>query len=185
VRTYQSIRDTIHQSSVARMSSSMAAVIESVRWRTSQKGNRYLAAVFTDATGQFQANCFDEATAKTLQSYCETGVCVLLGVEIEKPDADEEPRIGIQSATSVVQALSAGVKSVTLNITNADQLLGIKTVLSHDSMPGNCKIYLRLDANESNDHVVLALAQSIMWSDSLAVALSNIVPIDAGDMISI
>jgi DNA polymerase-3 subunit alpha len=79
-----------------RVPSTMAGLVEEVRWRTSAKGRRYLLATCSDATGQFMASCFDEAAAKDLEEAARIGGCGLLSVELDKRAGEETPRVTIR-----------------------------------------------------------------------------------------
>ncbi len=57
---------------------SMAALIEDARWRTSARGNRYLMVACSDASGQFQASCFDDEVSVRIEEAAKAGGCGLL-----------------------------------------------------------------------------------------------------------
>ena len=92
-----------------RVPSTMAGLVEDVRWRTSAKGRRYLLATCSDATGQFVASCFDDAAAKDLEEAARVGGCGLLSVELDKRPGEEAPRVTIRSIRPF-ESLSASTR---------------------------------------------------------------------------
>ncbi len=80
----------------SRTTAVLAALVESVRWRTSAKGNRYLVVTLSDASGAFEATCFDDATQADLESAASAGGCGLLNVELDRRPGDETPRVTIR-----------------------------------------------------------------------------------------
>ena len=74
----------------------MAALVESVRWRTSAKGNRYLMATMSDPSGSFEVTCFDEGAQKDIEKAAQFGGCALLNVELDRRPGEETPRVTIR-----------------------------------------------------------------------------------------
>ncbi|MFL6857763.1 MAG: DNA polymerase III subunit alpha, partial [Allosphingosinicella sp.] len=75
----------------------MAGLVEEARWRTSARGRRYLMATMSDASGQFVATVFDDAVAADVEKAAESGVCALLGVELDRRPGEEAPRVTMRS----------------------------------------------------------------------------------------
>ncbi len=78
----------------------MAGLIEGIRWRTSQRGNRFAMLTLSDRSGQFSANCFDDKACVQIEELAKQGACALLNVELDQPNADEAPRVVVRSVTS-------------------------------------------------------------------------------------
>jgi DNA polymerase-3 subunit alpha len=85
----------------------MAGLVEFARWRTSQRGNRFLTVGLSDRSGQFQASCFDEHAAKLLEALAEQGACAVLGVELDLPEGEETPRVAVRSAQPLAEVAAA------------------------------------------------------------------------------
>jgi DNA polymerase-3 subunit alpha len=83
-----------------RMRATMAALVEEARWRTSQKGRRFLMARLSDPSGQFDATVFEDDAAQQVEKAAKAGDCVLLGVELDRKPGEEAPRVTIRSITS-------------------------------------------------------------------------------------
>jgi DNA polymerase-3 subunit alpha len=83
---------------VPRKTMRMAALVEEARWRTSARGNRYLLATCSDASGQFMASSFDDAASEAMEAAARSGACLLLDVEADKRPGEETPRITVRGA---------------------------------------------------------------------------------------
>jgi DNA polymerase-3 subunit alpha len=79
-----------------RSGATMAALVEDVRWRVSQKGRRYLMATLSDPSGQFQASIFDDEASAAVEAAAKAGTCGLLAVELDKRPGDDLPRVAIK-----------------------------------------------------------------------------------------
>jgi DNA polymerase-3 subunit alpha len=79
-----------------RAGATMAALVEDVRWRVSQKGRRYLMATLSDPSGQFQASIFDDEASAAIEAAAKAGTCGLLTVELDKRPGDDLPRVAIK-----------------------------------------------------------------------------------------
>lgn len=74
----------------------MAGLVEEARWRTSQKGRRFLMARLSDPAGQFDATVFDDEAAAAVESAAKSGQCGLLTVELDRKPGEEQPRVSIK-----------------------------------------------------------------------------------------
>ncbi|GAA4016672.1 DNA polymerase III subunit alpha [Sphingomonas swuensis] len=74
----------------------MAGLVEEARWRTSQKGRRFLMARFSDGGGQFDATVFDDEAAEAVEAAAKIGGCGLLSVELDRRPGEEQPRVTIK-----------------------------------------------------------------------------------------
>jgi DNA polymerase-3 subunit alpha len=79
-----------------RVGSTMAALIEETRWRTSAKGRRYMMATLSDPSGQFVVTAFDDDATAALEAAAKVGQCGLLTVELDRRAGDETPRVTIK-----------------------------------------------------------------------------------------
>jgi DNA polymerase-3 subunit alpha len=95
VRTFAELAD-IHIPEGERASATMAALVESVRWRTSARGRRYMVASLSDRSGQFEATAFDDEPSAALESAAKVGGCGLLTVELDRRAGDDAPRVAIK-----------------------------------------------------------------------------------------
>ena len=81
---------------LARPTVRMAALVEEARWRTSARGNRYMMATCSDATGQYIASAFDDEACAVLEEAARAGTCLLLTVELDRRPGEETPRITVR-----------------------------------------------------------------------------------------
>jgi DNA polymerase-3 subunit alpha len=85
----------------------MAAMVEAVQKRKTKRGKDFVMADFSDASGLFSASCFEESLVEPFVQWAREGTCVLLNVELDRPNADDQPRItvrGAQPLSSVTRA---------------------------------------------------------------------------------
>jgi len=80
-----------------RMGATMAALIEDTRFRTSQRGRRYMMATLSDPSGQFEASIFDDNAMEQVAAAAKAGACALLSVETDRRPGEETPRVAIRS----------------------------------------------------------------------------------------
>src|SRR5688500_11040369 len=74
----------------------MAGMVESIRWRTSAKGRRYMMATISDPSGQYEATVFDDEPGAELEAAAKSGGCGLMTVELDRRPGDETPRVTIK-----------------------------------------------------------------------------------------
>jgi DNA polymerase-3 subunit alpha len=79
-----------------RLGTSMAALVEETRWRTSAKGRRYMMVTLSDGSGQFVATAFDDDATSALEAAAKASQCGLLAVELDRRPGDETPRVTIK-----------------------------------------------------------------------------------------
>ncbi|WP_426267373.1 DNA polymerase III subunit alpha [Sphingomonas sp. LHG3443-2] len=79
-----------------RGAATMAGLVEEARWRTSQKGRRFMMARFSDSGGQFDATVFDDEAAAAVEAAAKAGQCGLLTVELDRRPGEEQPRVTIK-----------------------------------------------------------------------------------------
>jgi DNA polymerase III subunit alpha len=101
-----------------RRASTMAALIEGVRWRESRKGKRFMIADFSDTSGQFSVRCFDEAVVLQLTEWAKEAQCLLLGVEMDMRAGDEVPSFTVKSAKLLSSLLSVTRLKMQLDVTS-------------------------------------------------------------------
>ena len=110
----------------------MAGMVEGLRWRTSQRGNRFAMAQMSDRSGQFTASCFDEGAAKALESLSENGGCALLGVELDLLEGEETPRVTIRSAQPLAAIAATAALRITCNVTLPEALPPLAHLLKRE-----------------------------------------------------
>jgi DNA polymerase-3 subunit alpha len=105
VRSHASIISTAADDGGAgRQGAVMAALVENVNRRKTKRGRDFVAADFSDPSGQFSASCFEEGLVESFLRWAADGTCVLLNVELDRPSPDEPPRITVRSARPLAEA---------------------------------------------------------------------------------
>jgi DNA polymerase III subunit alpha len=95
VRTFAELAD-LRIAEGERAGATMAALAESVRWRVSARGRRYMVAGLSDRSGQFEATVFDDEPAAALEAAAKNGGCGLITVELDRRSGDDVPRVTIK-----------------------------------------------------------------------------------------
>jgi DNA polymerase-3 subunit alpha len=121
----------------------MAAMVEDVRWRDTRRGGRYVAATFSDSSGQFQASCFDEDACKLIEAIGRDGECALLQVELDRQPGEDTPRVTVRGVQPFRQIASASRMELVLNVTEAGAVPEMASILS-GSRGGRSEAFLRL-----------------------------------------
>ena len=88
----------------ARQGAVLAALVEGVQRRKTRRGKDFVMADFSDQGGQFSASCFEEALVERFQQWAADGICVLLNVDLDRPNPDEPPRVTVRGARPLAEA---------------------------------------------------------------------------------
>ena len=90
----------------------LAGIVISARERRSQKGNKFAFAMFSDATGQFEAVIFSDTLAQC-RDLLEPGTPVLLAVAAERDGDTVKMRVeGMRGLDKAVAGVQRGLKLV-------------------------------------------------------------------------
>ncbi|MEJ7925192.1 DNA polymerase III subunit alpha [Sphingobium sp. AN641] len=109
----------------------MAAMVEDVRWRDTRRGGRYVAATFSDSSGQFQASCFDEDACKQIELLGQDGECALLTVELDRQPGEETPRVTIRGVQPFRQIAQASRMELVVDVTDVAAVAKLADALAH------------------------------------------------------
>ncbi len=90
----------------------LAAIVVSARERRSQKGNKFAFAMFSDATGQFEAVVFSDTLARS-GNLLEPGTAVLIAIEAERDGETVKMRVnGLEALDAAAANVNRGVRIV-------------------------------------------------------------------------
>ncbi|WP_298194979.1 DNA polymerase III subunit alpha [Novosphingobium sp.] len=128
-RTYGSLMSGDGDASSGRSGAVMAALVENVNRRKTKKGNDFIAADFSDSSGQFSASCFEESLVEPFQQWAREGTCVLLNVELDRPNPDEPPRITVRGARPLASVSSAARMLLKLDVTKPEAMSELALLL--------------------------------------------------------
>jgi len=111
----------------------MAALVENVQKRKTKKGNDFVMADFSDSSGLFSASCFEESLVEPFQQWAREGTCVLLNVELDRPNPDEAPRVTVRGARPLASVTSASRMLLKLEITRPEAIAELALLLPRGS----------------------------------------------------
>jgi DNA polymerase-3 subunit alpha len=138
-----------------RAGATMAALVEDVRWRVSQKGRRYLMATLSDPSGQFQASVFDDAASVAIEAAAKAGTCGLLTVELDKRPGDDLPRVAIKRFQPLDTLAKRTRLQMTVQVPSSDLMSAIARELDL-ARGGGGLVRLLLPLSTGGEAVVLA-----------------------------
>jgi DNA polymerase III subunit alpha len=142
-----------------RTSATMAALIEDIRWRDTRRGGRYIAATFSDSSGQFQASCFDEDGCKLLEKLSKEGDCALLTVELDRQPGEETPRVTVRGVQAFARLASSARMRMVIDLMDARPLAALKPLLADHVGGGRSEVRLAL-MPEVGPHALLSLGEN-------------------------
>ena len=100
-----------------RQNAVIAALVENVQKRRTRRGKDFVLADFSDGSGQFSASCFEEGLVEKFLRWAADGTCILLTVELDRPNLDEPPRITVRGATPLAEVTNSARMRLELDIT--------------------------------------------------------------------
>ncbi|MCJ8189792.1 DNA polymerase III subunit alpha [Sphingomicrobium aestuariivivum] len=75
----------------------MAGLVEEARWRTSQRGRRYLMMTLSDPSGQFTSMCFDDDASEAIEEAAKSGEPGLITAELDRREGEDEVRVTVKA----------------------------------------------------------------------------------------
>jgi DNA polymerase-3 subunit alpha len=128
----------------------MAALVESVSRGKTRKGNDFVRADFSDASGQFSAACFEESLVENFLRWAREGTCVLLTVELDSPSPEEPPRITVRGARPLDEVKESARMLLKLDVDRVEavQELALLLVAGAEGR-GEVQVKLRLEDGQT------------------------------------
>lgn len=178
-RNYESVC-AMPLSASGRTGATMAALMEEVRWRTSARGRRYMLVKCSDASGQYEASCFDDDIMAMLEEFGKASACVLLTVEMDKKAVDEAPRIAIRRAqrldTLTEQARLRCEVMVADTPDSGDALVTLATLLAdRRGQRGELFLVLNPQTQQGGQSVRLLLGRDYSIDSETVEKIENII----------
>jgi DNA polymerase-3 subunit alpha len=129
---------------VGRTGAVMAAMVEGVQKRKTKRGKDFVIADFSDASGLFSASCFEESLVEPFQQWAREGACVLLNVELDRPNADEAPRVTVRGARPLASVTSAARMVLSCEVLRPEAVGELAMLLPRASdARGEVRVHLR------------------------------------------
>jgi DNA polymerase-3 subunit alpha len=107
----------------------IAAMAESVQRRKTKRGKDFVIAEFSDSSGAFSASCFEESLVEPMLKWAAEGICLLLNVELDAPNADEPPRVTIRGGQPLADVKSAARMLLELEVDRAEAFTELAALL--------------------------------------------------------
>ncbi|MDX3900439.1 MAG: DNA polymerase III subunit alpha [Sphingobium sp.] len=127
----------------------MAAMVEDVRWRDTRRGGRYVAATFSDSSGQFQASCFEDDACKLIDAMASEGDCALLTVELDRQPGEETPRVTIRGVQPFRLLANASRMELVIDVLEPGALGPLANLLGK-SRGGRSEVFLRTPTSDGH-----------------------------------
>jgi len=96
VKTFAELASIRAPADGGRSATMMAGLVENVRWRTSAKGRRYMLAMISDPSGQYEATAFEDEPSTALEAAAKSGTCGLMTVELDRRPGEDTPRVTVK-----------------------------------------------------------------------------------------
>lgn len=150
----------------------MAAMVESVNRGKTRKGNDFVRADFSDASGQFSAACFEEGLVDSFLRWAREGTCVLLTVELDSPSPDEPPRITVRGARPLAEVKDSARMELKLDVDRIEAIQELALLLSPTAPGrGEVRVKLRLEDGQTPE---LRLGRDFALDGEMVDRLSSI-----------
>lgn len=131
----------------------MAAMVENVQRRKTKRGKDFIAADFSDSSGQFSASCFEESLVEPFLNWAREGTCVLLNVELDRPSADEPPRVTIRGARPLATVTSSARMLLKLDVHRQEVFAELAMLLPRGN-DGKGEVQARLKTGGAHEPLV-------------------------------
>ncbi|AKM10451.1 DNA polymerase III subunit alpha [Croceicoccus naphthovorans] len=158
----------------------MAVLVEGANKRKTRKGNDFVMADFSDQTGQFSASCFEESLVDSFGKWAQSGECVLLQVELDKPNPDEPPRVTVRGARPLAAVKGSARMELRLTVDRVEALAEMATLLPRTA-DANGEVVARLLLGEGREATML-LGRDFALDGELADRVAEIPGVSACDL---
>ena len=154
-------------------SGALAGIVISARERRSQKGNKFAFAMFSDATGQFEAVIFSDTLA-VAGNLLAPGTPVKLGVAAERDGDTLKLRVeSIQALDEAVASVQGGIKLM-LDRRVIEKNPAAIAQLKSKLKPGKGEIRFGIELPDFNKELVIAVPGRYDVSPATAGMLSTL-----------
>ncbi|NNC48154.1 MAG: DNA polymerase III subunit alpha [Sphingomonas sp.] len=129
VKTFAELGSLPMPAEGGRTQTMMAGLVEEARWRTSQKGRRYMMCTLSDPSGQFSAMAFDDAATAALEEAAKSGEPGLVTAELDRRPGEEEPRVAVKMFRPLSQLSESQRLKLDIHIPGAAGLAIVQSTL--------------------------------------------------------
>ncbi|TIX52059.1 DNA polymerase III subunit alpha [Alteraurantiacibacter aquimixticola] len=170
-RTYAALMEADVQA--GRTTAMVAAMVEGASKGRTKRGKDFIRADFSDSSGQFSAACFEESLVESFQKWAADSTCVLLTVELDKPNPDEPPRFTVRGARPLAEVTGSARMLLELEVHNEAALQALREALV-DGKPGHGEVLVRLAIGEGNSDPLLRLGRDFALDGELVDRLAAV-----------
>nr|WP_260483928.1 DNA polymerase III subunit alpha [Sphingomicrobium flavum] len=162
----------------ARTQTMMAGMVEEARWRTSQRGRRYMMATLSDPSGQFTAMAFDDMACEAVEEAAKSGECGLITAELDRKPGEEEPRVTIKHFKPLSQIAETQRLKLDIRLVDAAALPLIAEVLERGGR-GVVRITVPIDGRRD---AMLLIGRDFILDADVADKLTRLLGEDAVEL---
>ena len=171
-RTFAAICNQAMAVDGGRTGAVMAVLVESVRFRTSARGNRYMLATLSDPSGQFEASCFDDGASADLEAAARAGGCALINVELDRRSEDETPRVAVRRVQPL-ETLAGSARLKAVIVTGDVDAVGPLAVLLSGARGGRSEVFVQVPLDGGRE-ATLSLGRDFLIDGELADAIGTV-----------
>lgn len=131
----------------------MAALVEGVQKRKTKRGKDFVMADFSDSSGLFSASCFEESLVEPFLQWAREGTCVLLNVELDRPNPDEPPRVTVRGGRPLASVTSAARMVLKLEVSKPEAITELALLLPRGN-EGKGEVLARLKTGGPKEPLV-------------------------------
>jgi DNA polymerase-3 subunit alpha len=131
----------------------MAALVEGVQKRKTKRGKDFVMADFSDSSGLFSASCFEESLVEPFLQWAREGTCVLLNVELDRPNPDEPPRVTVRGGRPLASVNSAARMVLKLEVSKPEAITELALLLPRGN-EGKGEVLARLKTGGPKEPLV-------------------------------
>jgi DNA polymerase-3 subunit alpha len=131
----------------------MSALVENVQRRKTKRGKDFILADFSDSSGQFSASCFEESLVEPFLQWAKDGTCVLLTVELDRPNPDDAPRVTVRGGRPLDSVTSAARMLLKLDVTRPEAMAELALLLPRGA-EGKGEVLARLRTGKAHEPLI-------------------------------
>jgi len=158
----------------------MAGLVEEARWRTSQRGRRFLMARFSDGGGQYDATVFDDDAAAAVEAAAKAGQCGLLSVELDRRPGEEQPRVTVKRFQPLDELARRSRVELTVRVPDEGAVAAVLAELSRLE-PGSGVVRLSVPVSDGRAATLL-LPGRVAVDAEVAARLARVVGEDGVEL---
>ncbi|MBV1696276.1 MAG: DNA polymerase III subunit alpha, partial [Hyphomicrobiales bacterium] len=152
----------------------LAAIVVSARERRSQKGNKFAFAMFSDASGQFEAVIFSE-TLSASRALLEPGTAVILSVTAEREGETLKMRVeGIEALDRAAANVQRGIRVTIDERSMVRAKAKLAEVAKHLKTGGKGEVVVVFQLDEPRTAATISLGKRFDVSPAVRGAISTV-----------